>query len=244
MNVSENTILITGGASGIGLALTKKIVELRNKVLVIGRDKNKLENAKKAIPEIDIIQCDITNQNDLDSLLVTIENNYPELNILINNAGIQYNYSMIDEYNLSRKIEDEIATNLISPIKLGSFLIPVLANKKEAAIINVTSALAISPKEKAAVYCATKAALHSFTKTLRYQCENTSIKIFELIPPLVDTEMTKGRGKNKISAEHVAHEFVNGFKKNRYEINVGKVKFFRLIHRISPNIADKILRKN
>jgi len=243
MNVSENTILITGGASGIGFALTKKLVELKNKVLVIGRDKNKLENAKKAIPEIEIIQCDITNQNDLESLLVTIENNFPTLNILINNAGIQYNYSMIEEYNVSQKIEDEITTNLITPIKLGSFLIPVLANKNEAAIINVTSALAISPKENAAVYCATKAALHSFTKTLRYQCEDTSIKVFELLPPLVDTEMTKGRGKNKISPDKVADEFIMGLSKNKYEINVGKVKLLRFIHRISPKLADKILRK-
>ncbi len=243
MKTTENTVLITGGASGIGLAFTKLMVQLKNKVIIAGRNSERLINAKNLFQEIETIKCDITKQNDIETLLVSIENNYPQLNMLINNAGIQYNYSMIEELNVTKKIEEEITSNLIAPIKFCSLLIPVLANKNESAIINVTSALAISPKENAPVYSASKAGLHSFTKTLRYQCENTSIKVFELIPPLVDTDMTKGRGKNKIDPEQVVRECIKSLNKNNYQIRVGKVKLLHIINRINQGLTDKILRK-
>ncbi|GBE18310.1 putative oxidoreductase [archaeon BMS3Abin16] len=112
----------------------------------------------------------------------------------------------------------------------------------EAAVINVSSALGIVPKESAPVYCATKAAIHSFSKSLRYQLEKTPVKVFEIIPSLVDTDMTRGRGKGKISPETLAKEVIKGLKKDNYEIRVGLVKILFLVNRVLPSLAERVIR--
>jgi len=119
-------------------------------------------------------------------------------------------------------------------------LLPIVQDNKNSAIVNVSSGLAIVPKAKSAVYCATKAAIHIFSKSLRYQLD--TVKVFEIIPPLVDTHMTKGRGKGKITTQRLVNEFIKAFKKNRYEVNIHKVKLLRIINRISPKIADSIMK--
>src|SRR5690606_16065429 len=125
----------------------------------------------------------------------------------------------------------EININLTAPIKLTASLLPVLQVNSNSAIVNVSSGLAIVPKTKSAVYCGTKAAIHIFSKSLRYQLEN--VKVFEIIPPLVDTEMTKGRGNGKITPQRLVDEFIKAFKSNRYEVNIHKVKLLRIVNRIS-----------
>src|SRR5690606_1082134 len=134
----------------------------------------------------------------------------------------------------------EISTNLTAPLKLIASLLPLLQINPDSAIVNISSGLAIVPKARSAVYCGTKAAIHIFSKSLRYQLDK--IKVFEIIPPLVDTEMTKGRGKGKISPQRLVDEFIQAFKKNRYEVNIHKVKLLRIINRISPKIADRIMK--
>ncbi|MCP5062666.1 MAG: SDR family NAD(P)-dependent oxidoreductase [Ignavibacteriae bacterium] len=242
MKIINNTIVITGGASGIGFAMAKRFAELNNRVIIVGRDILKLKNAKKSNKNIDYLKCDLTNQQEFDSLIVALENKYPELNILINNASIQFNYYFTKENSLLNKIEKEINTNFAVPIKLCFHLIPMLSNKSESAIINVSSGLAFAPKENAPVYCATKAAIHSFSTSLRYQLENTNIKIFELIPPLVNTPMTEGREGSKLEPEELVNEFLASFKKNSYEINIGKIKLLRRIQRFFPAPVSKKIR--
>ena len=154
--------------------------------------------------------------------------------------GIQYNTNFLEETYSLHNIENEISINLISPLKIISSLLPVLQNNSNSAIVNVSSGLAIVPKAKSAVYCGTKAAIHIFSKSLRYQLD--TVKVFEIIPPLVDTEMTKGRGKGKISPQRLVEEFIKAFKKNKYEVNIHKVKLLRIINRISPKIADNIMK--
>lgn len=171
-----------------------------------------------------------------------IEKHHSDLNILINNAAVQFNYSFIEEKELADKIEYEISTNFTAPVKLTGFLLPLLLKNKNSAVINVSSGLFISPKKSASVYCATKSAMHSFTKTLRYQLEETGIKVFEIIPALIDTPMTEGRGKSKITPEKLVDEFMRNFKSDKWESYIGKTKLLKFIHKISPKTADRIMK--
>jgi short-subunit dehydrogenase involved in D-alanine esterification of teichoic acids len=127
-------------------------------------------------------------------------------------------------------------------LQLCALLIPQLQLKPEAAIINISSGLAIAPKKTAPVYCGTKAGIHIFSQALRYQLEVSSIKVFEIIPPLVDTPMTAGRGQNKISPQALAEEFWEGFLSDTYEMYIGKAKLLKLIHRLSPALSQKIMK--
>lgn len=242
MKLTGNTILITGGSSGIGLALAKTFYQLGNKVIIVARDSKKLNNVQKQFPEIAIFQCDLTKQTDIDGLAVFIEQNHPNLNMLFNNAAIQYNYDFLTEQNIVNKIDYEVSANLTSTIKLCGLLLPVLLKNENAAIVNVSSGLAISPKKTAPVYCATKAAIHNFTKAFRYQMEGKNITVFEILPPIVETPMTEGRGENKISSDQLVSEFINDFKNNKVESYIGKSKLLKFISRISPKLADRILK--
>lgn len=241
MKLEGNKVLITGGNKGIGLALAKKFLTLNNKVIITGRNETDLSNVKKQFPEVFTFQCDLANQEDLDKLSLYIENEHPDLNILINNAGIQYNYLFEKEKELLSKIDYETKVNFLAPVKLTALLLPILNLNTNSAVVIVSSALGIVPKTNAPIYCANKAGLHSFSQSLRKQLTKT--KVFEILPSLVDTAMTEGRGKGKISPEKLVDDFMISFKKNKYEVNIGKVKLLRFLHRISPKMADKIINK-
>ena len=242
MNTSGNTILITGGTGGIGRALSQMFAELGNQVIVIGRDREKLEKAEESHKNITAKECDIARQNELEKLVLSIQQDFPEVNVLINNAGMQYNYYLTEEPLPFNRIDEEIHINFSAVVKLSVMLLPLLSTKDSSAIVNVSSGLAFAPKENAAVYCATKAAVHNFTTVLRYQLEKTPIRVFELIPPLVDTAMTKGRGSDKLSPEKVASEFRDAWAANRYEVSVGKIKVMRTMLRWFPDMIKNKLR--
>lgn len=242
MELKNNTILITGGSSGIGLALAKRFLSLNNKIIITGRDKEKLVKIQKDFPEIYIFTGDLTHKNTLEELVSLIKQNYLDLNILINNAAVQYNYHFIEESNFLDKIDYEIGINLSLPMKLTALLLPIILKNKNSAVVNVSSGLFIAPKKSASVYCASKAAIHSFSKTLRYQLENTNVKVFELIPALIDTPMTAGRGKSKLTPEQLVEEFLKDFKSDKWESYIGKTKLLRLISRIYPKLADRIMK--
>jgi uncharacterized oxidoreductase len=238
MKTTENIVLITGGTSGIGLALAKKFLDEGNEVIVTGTNAGKAEDVKKQLPNITIKLTDIRDRVALDRLIVK----YPNVNVLINNVGIQYNYEFADSTILSAQIDDELDINLITPLYLTKQFLPQLLQKKSAAIINVSSGLAIVPKQSAAIYCASKAALHSFSRSLRWQLEETSVKVFEIIPPIVDTPMTAGRGKGKISPEVLVAEFWTNFARDRYEMQIGKTKLLVILDRIMPTLAERFIR--
>lgn len=244
MKQSGHTVLITGGASGIGLALAEKFIQNDNQVIVIGRNAVKLDQMKDKHPGIATYCCDLAIGEQLDALVQLLSANHPGLNVIVNNAGIQYNYSFAEGAASSERVAEEIAVNLTSPIELIARLIPLLKPHPEAAIVNVSSGLGLVPKKSAPVYCATKAGLHIFTKALRYQLENTNIKVFEIIPPVVDTDMTRGRGRNKISPERLVTEFWASYRNDRLEIRIGKVKLLKLVQRWFPSLADKILKNS
>jgi uncharacterized oxidoreductase len=239
--VSKNKILITGATAGIGEALLNKFLSLDNHVIALGRNEAKLKELARKDKRIIPFTCDISKSEDLDELIIFLEQNHPDTNILINNAGIQYNYHFEEEAQLLGKIEHEINVNLIAPLKLIALLLPILKLNDNAAIVNVSSGLGLVPKKQAPVYCGTKAGIHIFSKSLRYQLDH--IRVFEIIPPLVDTQMTEGRGKGKISPEQLVDEFIAAFKRDRYEINIGKVKLLKFLNRWLPSLAESIMKK-
>ncbi|MBH5319628.1 SDR family NAD(P)-dependent oxidoreductase [Paenibacillus sp. GSMTC-2017] len=241
MEISGQTVLITGGASGIGLALAEGFLERSNHVIVIGQNEQKLEQMKLKHPTVTTYTCNLRIEAQIDKLVEAIMIHHPTLNVLINNAGIQHNYSFLDHID-PKCIEDEIYINLTAPIILTSKLMPLLSRQSQAAIINVSSGLGLVPKKSAPVYCGTKAGLHIFTKSLRDQLATTQIRVFEIIPPVVDTNMTRGRGRDKISPKQLADQFFPYFRRNQLEVPIGKVKLLKIINRIFPSLAEAILR--
>lgn len=188
MNLSGNTILITGGTSGIGRGFAEAFMERGNNVIICGRRKNRLEQITEQYPEIVSRVCDISNDREREDLYQWVVKHYPDTNVLINNAGIQLKTDVSQAVNM-KDVKAETETNFYGPVPLSSLFARHLATKKESAIINISSGLAFTPMAKMPIYCATKAAIHSFSLSLRHQLKDRSVKVFEIIPPSVDTEL-------------------------------------------------------
>jgi uncharacterized oxidoreductase len=188
MRTSNNTVLITGGASGIGLALAGRFVNAGSTVIVCGRREAKLREAKEINRRLDTLLADVSTSAGRAALVESALRDFPGLNVLVNNAGIQRRIRLADQepWDVTR---EELATNLGAPIHLTRLLLPHLMSKPDAAIINITSGLAFAPLARTPVYSATKAALHSFTLSLRHQLKDTPVKVIEIAPPAVDTDL-------------------------------------------------------
>ena len=197
MILQKNTILITGGSSGIGLELAKRLIEKDNKVIICGRSKEKLENAKIENLEIEIFQCDLSKEKECEKLTHWIKQTHKECNILINNAAIVHIASFYKDEKILEKVKTEIHTNLLAPIILTKLFIPILENNPKPKLINISSGLAYVPKAEYPFYNATKSALHSFTQTLRVQMDKSTIDILEVFLPPVDTPFHKGNPPQK-----------------------------------------------
>jgi uncharacterized oxidoreductase len=190
MNLSGNTVLITGGASGIGLALAERFLKAGNKVIICGRREDKLQEAKKMFPELHTRMCDVASEPERETLFEWAKIEFPDLNVLVNNAGIQLRTQLADMQISWKEQQNEIAINFEAPVHLAILFIPFLKQQQNPVIINVTSGLAFNPGAFASVYSATKAALHSFTQTLRYQLSKTNIQVIEVAPPAVQTDLS------------------------------------------------------
>lgn len=190
MKLSGQTVLVTGGASGIGLALAERFLNAGNQVIICGRRAEKLQEAKQKHPEFHTYQCDVSVEADRLKLAEWVKQEFPGLTVLVNNAGIQ-NRTNLWETNAENWAyhQQEIRTNLDAPIHLCMLFLPILADKPGATIINVSSGLAFTPMAIAPIYCATKAALHSFTVSLRYQAAKRGIEVVEVAPPAVNTDL-------------------------------------------------------
>jgi short-subunit dehydrogenase involved in D-alanine esterification of teichoic acids len=242
MNLSENTVLVTGGTRGIGLAIVRRLIELGNDVVIVGRSDESVSAAVETTGAADGFACPLEDPAARERLAAEVAARHPRLNVLINNAGIQHAMRFTDEAIPYPRIREEIAVNLTAPVELAALLLPVLAVQPAAAVVNVSSALALAPKESAPIYCATKAAIRSFSQALRYQLEGTSVRVMELMPPLVDTDMTRGRGGEKLSPEQVAEALVDGLRHDRDEVPVGLARRLQLLMRFAPGLARRKMR--
>jgi uncharacterized oxidoreductase len=228
MRTNGNTILITGGATGIGFALAEAFVKAGNKVLICGRREVKLKEARVRLPQIQARQCDLSKKEDRESFCDWVRDNHEDLNILVNNAGIQR------AINLRKGVaelfggEDEVQINFAAPIHLSAYFAPLLLKKREAAIINVSSGLGFVPIASMPVYCATKAGIHMFSVSLRHQLKGTPVEVFEIVPPAVDTELGKSatgeaeQGYRGIPPSEVAAATLKALKNDEYEVVIGE----------------------
>ena len=225
MKIQGNTILITGGATGIGLALAESFMEKGNKVIVCARTEEHLVHAKERLPGLQTRKCDLSKDSERRDLL-------------INNAGIQRVIDFrkgLSDLDRHREVdgEDEIEINFRTYVQLAAAFVPAFIKQKDAAIVNVSSGLGFIPLTIMPIYCATKAAIHSFSVSLRHQLKDTSIKVFEIIPPTVDTELDKGarasRGQQDrgIPPDLVAKEALPRMEKDEYEIAIGRAENIR-----------------
>jgi uncharacterized oxidoreductase len=188
MRLDGNGVLITGGGSGIGLALAGRFLAAGSTVAICGRREEKLREARKRHPEIRTHVCDVSRQEDRAALIAWAVRELPGFNVLVNNAGIQGRARLGDPRNWTA-MATEVAVNLEAPVHLSALAIPHFAGKDRAAIINVGSGLAFAPLVAAPVYSATKAAIHSFTLSLRHELADTSVDVIEIVPPAVDTDL-------------------------------------------------------
>jgi uncharacterized oxidoreductase len=192
MDITGNTILVTGGGSGIGRGLAESFHALGNQVIIAGRRRQLLEEAVAANPGMRYLTLDQGDSDAIRSFAVRLKQEYPGLNVVINNAGIQ-RAEDLTKGELA-DAEATIATNLLGPIRLTAALLPALMAQPRSAILNVSSGLAFVPLALVATYCATKAALHSYTQSLRFQLRQTSVQVLEIIPPWVQTDLQGERG--------------------------------------------------
>jgi len=242
MKIANNTVLITGGGSGIGLSLAQAFYRHDTTVIICGRNPAKLETVRKQNPGIVTFVCDIANKSEQNNLVDALLQQYPQLNVLVNNAGVQYAYDFADGEDHWALIDEETSISFLAPIRLVDRLLPSFMKMESAAVINISSALGLVPKKSAPSYCATKAAIHTLSKALRFQLKKTPVKVFEVIPALVDTEMTAGRGKNKVNPDSLAAQVLRAIETDKYEIPIGKTGMLFFLNRLAPSIAERITR--
>lgn len=238
MTLQNNTILITGGSSGLGLEMARQFIHSGNKVIICSKTPEKLRQAREELPEITTYTCDISIEEERKKLSQWIAENYPKINILINNAAIVHRIHFAEDRNSYEKSVKEIAINLLAPIHLSKLFLPILSANPEAKIINITTGLVYVPRIDYPFYNATKAALHSFTQVLRNQLKNKSIRVIEVLFPVVDTPWHEGNPpKIAITTKKAVNEMIKGLIAGKDEIKVGKVKLLYYLSRFAPKFA-------
>ncbi len=196
MKTTDNTILITGGGSGIGRGLAEAFHRLGNQVIIAGRKQRALDETTTASPGMKSVTLDVSDPKSIQSFATQVTKDYPSLNVLINNAGIMRPENLLEASNDLSTAEKIVTTNLLGPIRLTAALLPSLRKQPRATIMTVSSGLAFVPFAVTPTYCATKAAIHSYTQSLRYQLKSTNVEVIELIPPYVQTTLTGDQQAN------------------------------------------------
>jgi uncharacterized oxidoreductase len=243
MNIERNVVFITGGSSGIGLALAQAFLERSNTVIICGRNAARLESVRQAHPALHTIVCDITDPGQRTALVERLQTDFDQINVLVNNAGVMFQQpKFYAAGDITGQIDQEIATNFTAAAHLTHQILPLLLDKPEAAVVNISSGLGLVPRSDVPVYSGTKAALHAFSCALRLQLRSTSVKVIEVLPPSVDTPLhSEPDADHVVSPEHVASDVMNAMKHNRYEIKVGIVRTLAWINRLSPRLASYLI---
>ena len=232
MDISGNTVLITGGASGIGYAMAQAFLDGGSEVIICGRREARLLDARKRHPNLHVKRCDVASDRDRSDLAALVVTEFGALNVLVNNAGVQRDIDLTKGIAEFLAGENEIRINLEAPILLSGLLVPHLTGKKGAAIVNVSSGLGFVPAAKMPVYSASKAGVHAFTMALRQQILPLGIKVFEVVPPAVDTELNpegraaRGGFKANVTVTEFVAAVMKGLANDVAEIGYGMTEGF------------------
>lgn len=246
MKLTGRTILITGGSSGIGLAFALKFLELGNQVIVTGRRQSVLDDLRILYPKLYTIQSDVADPSQIAALARRVKADYPKLDVLMNNAGVMHHKDLsVPEQDLN-SLTEEVSINVNGVIQMNSAFIDILKANK-GTILNVSSALAFVPLSSAPVYCATKAAVHSYTQALRFQLEEAGVEVIELMPPAVKTSLTadlpEGGPVALISTDVLVAKTFAALKAGKFEIRPGQSNLLRLMSRLIPDVMNRQLWK-
>ncbi len=250
MEMTKNTILITGGTSGIGFELARALLELGNTVIITGREHAKLDEARAQLPALHCVVSDASDPTAITALREKLTAEFPDLNVIVNNAGIMRKINLngpeTDLVDLTREIE----INLMGPLRMVKEFLPHLRSKPAAAVVNVSSGLAFVPFPISPIYSAAKAGVHAFTECLRVQLKGSTVKVFELAPPGTETKLFRGDftkedlgGAKAMDVKVLAKHAVDGLKKDTLEIRPGLANTLKLMSRIAPQFILKQLAK-
>jgi len=241
MKIDNRTVLLTGGSSGLGLAIAGALVARGNTVVAVGRDLQRLEAARAAVPGLHTLAYDLGDPSALQRLHEVVQRDFPTLDMLINNAGVM---QAIDFTRVSDpdRVAHEVDINLGAVVRLCAWFVPMLMQRPGSCIINVSSGLAFAPFPAAPVYSATKAALHSFTQSLRIQLQSSGVQVVELLPPAIDTPMLTDAmraamgGQRMASPATIAEMALRDLEAGIKEITPGSTRMLRLLSRLAPSL--------
>ncbi len=246
MNLTGRTILITGGSAGIGLAFALKFVELGNEVIVTGRRQAVLDEVKAKHPKLHTIQSDVADPAQITALAARVKADFPKIDVLMNNAGVMLYKNLKAPTTDPSGLMAEVNINLGGVIGMTSALIDILTTNK-GTVINVSSALAFVPLPAVPIYSATKAAVHSYPQSLRFQLEETGVEVIELMPPVVKTDLaaniTEGGNFNVITKDELVKLSFASLKAGVLEIRPGQSKTLAWMRRLAPDFINRKLWK-
>ena len=247
MRIDGKTALVTGASSGIGRQIAWQLAEAGAHVIIVARDAARSAETVALRPDrIVWFDADLARSEGQDAVVAEVRRRWPDLAILVNNAGTQVNLpptGLGDDGRLAA-MRAELELNLMAPMALSLGLMPILERQVNAVCVNISSGLAVAPKRTAPGYCASKAGLRAFTRSFRYRCEDAapSVRVIDAVMPLVDTAMTAGRGRGKISAEAAAAGVVDAIRGGRDEVWIGKARLLRPLVRLAPARAYRLMR--
>lgn len=244
MELKNSTVLITGGTSGIGLELVKQLTAQGARVIVTGRNAAALEAVRKQFPDVYTYQSDVSNPRDIEQLYADVTQRFPALNIIMNNAGLM---RLIDLQDRGHDLEDivrEINTNLSGTIQMVHQFLPHLMKQKQAAVVNFSSAIAFMAYSSAPVYSASKSGVHAYTKALRLQLGQTPVKVIEVIPPGVNTNLQNDwvlqpNPRQMMDVDQMVNRVIKGILKGKTEIKPGLSAVVKIMSRIAPGFVER-----
>ena len=241
MKLTGRTILITGGSAGIGLAFALKFLELDNEVIITGRRQAVLDQVKAKHPKLHTIQSDVADPAQIAALAARVKSDFPKLDVLMNNAGIMFHKNLKVPATDLAGLMAEMNVNIGGVISTTSAFIDILRANK-GTVINTSSMLAFVPLPSAPIYSATKAAIHSYTQSLRFQLEETGVEVIELMPPAVKTDMTAELvegGVTVMTTDELVKQSFAALKTGALEIRPGQSKQLAFLRRLAPNFINR-----
>lgn len=245
MKLTDRTILITGGSAGIGLAFAAKFLELGNEVIVTGRRQAVLDEVKARYPSLHTIRSDAADAEQIAALAALVRKDFPKLDVLMNNAGVAASRNLRASAADLNGLMSEMEVNVGGVVRLTSALIDLLTSNK-GTIINVSSVLAFAPVPAMPIYCATKAAVHSYTQSLRFQLEDSGVEVIELMPPAIRTDMTAELaegGVSMITTDRLVKLTFAALKAGTLEIRPGQSNQVAFLRRLAPDFINRRLWK-
>jgi uncharacterized oxidoreductase len=237
MRLVERRILITGGGSGIGLALARALAP-ENTVVIAGRDERKLEATRASTPRLQALRLDVTSEDDARRTIGWVDEHLGGLDLLVNSAGV-FMSGAFDEAGAERAARADVEVNLLGSVRMTRLALPLLRRSDDGAVVLLSSALALVSAPRMAVYAASKAAIHSLARSLRAELDG-QVKVFDVLPPWVESELSHEIKGAKVTPKYVAGEIAIGLRKERFEIRIGRIKQLAVVGRISPKLADSI----